>query len=683
MTTHEKTTPSEPISVPPSLPSAAHRHHRRKRRSLIPRRLRRLFKALPWRVILVALVLIIIVPSAAIAVFAADSYARARESLASLERVLTTLNGRSLATLSESDFERLQASVKNLNNTLRRAQEQTTFLRLAVTFSDDLDTLFKVLDATYSMTTAAQNLLEGVRPTITLLARSQQPDALLAQARTEERLIELLRAAQGRFEIAQEQLGAAEQVINSVDQAALSQSLLADYRQVVRYHSLLARTNRILIGLPNLITEAFGVETPKNYLLLSQNNDELRPSGGYISTYGWLRVRQFRIVDYDYAGTSPRSPNPPPNALAETLDVPAWWFKSPHPIMAAWSGSWYADFPSTARMAIWYYEQGENPRSPVDAVLALDLTGFQMLLEALGEVTLPDGRSVNAANFRRVVYAVRAESQLEHKDFLAEIYRQILGEWQSLSAERGVALLTAAVNAFEQKHLMLYFADPRLNEVIELLGWTGKQQAGNADYLLVADTNMGNKSNSSVSRTLTYSTTIRPDGTLSSRAVLDYDYSARLADSDPAVAPEHYGNQKDYFSLTQLYVPVGSQLGRAVNLQSPVTVDDQPQHTIFATGFVVPFDEQKRFEFNYTVPNGVQPFGLYQRYQLTLQKQAGSRAERANLQITLPVGSRIVSVTPTPSDIFLLDAPIIEFRLTLLTDQQVEIIFAPPEPTTP
>jgi hypothetical protein len=668
MTTQEK------IAAPSSAVTASTRKHR-KRRSLIPRRVRRLLKALPWQLIVIVLILALVVPSAAVAVLAADSYARVRETLASLERVLTTLNSRSFTELTENDFERLQASVNNLSAALQRAQQQTTLLRLAASAIGDVQTLLTGLDAAQSMSNAAQNMLEGLRPILILLARSQNPEALLAQERIEERLIELLRAAQGRFETAKAQLQAAQERIQSIN--LVPPNLLSDYRQLVRYHSLLDRANRILLGLPAFIAEAFAVESPKNYLILSQNNDELRPSGGYISTYGWLRLRQFRIIDYDYNGTSRFSPNPPPDELASTLEVPSWWFKSTIPIMAAWSGSWYADFPSTARMAIWYYEQGENPRSPIDAVIALDLTGFQMLLEALGDVKLADGRTVSAETFRQVIYGVRANNQLEHKDFLAQVYRQILSKWQTLSADRGIALLTAAIRAFEQKHLMLYFTNPEVQMTADLLGWTGRQADGTADYLMVVDTNMGNKSNSSVVRSLSYSATIQADRSLKSRAVLDYDYSAELAANDPAVAPEHYGSQKDYFSLMQLYVPVGSQLMRAANLQSPVAVDPQTRHTIFATGFVVPFDEQIRLEFEYTVPDAVQEYGLYRRYQLLLQKQPGTRAERANVQITLPAGSRVVSVTPTPLDIFLLDAPIIEFRLSMLTDQQIEILFEP------
>lgn len=54
------------------------------------------------------------------------------------------------------------------------------------------------------------------------------------------------------------------------------------------------------------------MDAGRNYLILSENSDELRPSGGYISTWGWLRVRRFRIADYGYNPTTDLTPNPPP-----------------------------------------------------------------------------------------------------------------------------------------------------------------------------------------------------------------------------------------------------------------------------------------------------------------------------------------------------------------------------------
>lgn len=248
------TTPERATAPDAALKPIARQRHR-KRRSLIPRRLRRLFRVLPWQLIVIVLILALVVPSAAVAVFAADSYARVREALASLERVLVTLNGRSFAELTESDFERLQASVSNLNGALRRAQQQTGLLRLVASAIDEVEILLTGLDAAQNMSGAAQNMLEGVRPALVLLARSQKPEALMAQERLEERLIELLRAAQGRFETARTQLQAAQSHIQNIGLARLPANLLSDYRQLVRYYALLDDFNRVLIGLPVLITE--------------------------------------------------------------------------------------------------------------------------------------------------------------------------------------------------------------------------------------------------------------------------------------------------------------------------------------------------------------------------------------------------------------------------------------------
>src|SRR3712207_7980955 len=43
------------------------------------------------------------------------------------------------------------------------------------------------------------------------------------------------------------------------------------------------------------------ISREQSYLVLAQNSDELRPSGGYISTYGWMRVRSGRVIAYDYS----------------------------------------------------------------------------------------------------------------------------------------------------------------------------------------------------------------------------------------------------------------------------------------------------------------------------------------------------------------------------------------------
>ncbi|MBE2192772.1 MAG: DUF4012 domain-containing protein [Anaerolinea sp.] len=659
---------------PPVSPHSHTKERRRRRRRRNP--VSRLLRLLPWQLFLVLAILAVIVPTAAVAVFATDSYARVQESFTSLQRVVETLDGRAFTDFSLEDLERLQFSVHNFEGSLERARQQTGLLRRLSGLVPSSRSLFGLLDAAQPLVRASRNMLEGAQPALTFLIRGQQEGTVTARISSGERLIELLQAGQSRFATANLDLEEARLAIEGIDLTGISGERLSQYQQLVGYYEQIRSMNQIIQSMPDLVTSAFALEVPKNYLILSQNNDELRPSGGYISTYGWLRLRRFRITDYDYNETSPISPNPPPSAMLNELDVPSWWFKSRVPIMAAWSGSWYADYPNTAKMAAWYYDNGLNPRSPVDGVIAIDVTGFQYLLEGLGAVEMPDyGVTITPANFRETIYRIRAEGADKHKVFVTEIYRRILAKWQTISQESSIPLLNAALKGLQTKHIMIYFTDPKLNEVMDLLGWSGKQTFGEGDYLLLSDANLGNKSNSSVLRALTYSVSISPEGDLTSRAILDYSYPSEVADKDPAVAPEHYGDQKDYYSLIQLYTPAGTVLQSTENLQSEAAIDAHEQYTVLATGILVRFDTNERFEFNYTVPRKVSAFGSYQRYRLLIQKQPGTQGDQVNVQVNLPAGSRVISTSIPPTDSFVLDNPILEFQFTLTADREIEIIY--------
>src|SRR5690606_14865862 len=239
-----------------------------------------------------------------------------------------------------------------------------------------------------------------------------------------------------------------------------------------------------LMNAPELLTAAMGLNEQQSYLILSQNSDELRPSGGYISTFGWMTVRNGRVTGYNYSPTTATSPNPPREDEQRQISLPDWWIRYNRPIYAAWDGSWYADFPSTADMAMWYYNKGNNPQSPVGGVIAIDIIGFEKVLAALGSVVVPGYTEVvTPENFRQVVYGIRTEGQ--HKQFISDLYQQIFNEWQNASTDpqASTRLLGEVLEAIQQNHIMFFFADAQLNEAVNLLGWSGAQQPGrNQDY---------------------------------------------------------------------------------------------------------------------------------------------------------------------------------------------------------
>jgi hypothetical protein len=649
----------------------------RKRRQTGLRRIsKRIGRLIKWQLVLVSVLLILTIPSAVIIVLASDSYARVEYSLASVTRVVQNVGQQTANQLSMADFDRLQASVQNLSDSLATAKAQNSLLARLAFANADLKTTFQMLDAASQMTQAGGSMLNGLQPTLFFMTQGNTGGSTGAPSISSgERVIELLQTGQGQFTVAQRQLTTAQQILDGIDSNNVSPQLLLQLQQLRQYQSQLVSLNTLLINSPNALSSIFGVNTPRNYLVLSQNNDELRPSGGYISTFGWLRVRRFRIDDFGYGPTTATSPNPPPDSLGNDIHVPSWWFQDFTPLASAWDESWYADFPSTAQMAAWYYDNGDNPRSPVDGVIAIDLLGFKEILRSLGSVSVPDYNVVvNADNFRDMVYQIRNSTD-QHKEFLAATYQAVFDQWQSIDQSHSQALLGAILTALREKHVVVYFKDPALNSVVDALGFSGAQTPGTADYLMVADANLGNKSNSSVVRQLTYDVAVQPDSSLQCRLTVSYDYSAALADKDPAVKPEDYGNQKDYFNLMQVYTPKGITLTGTDNLTAALNVVPGSAMTILATGVRVNFDTSERYQFSYTTPAIIEAQGRYKHYRLLVQKQLGTVGDTVNVQITLPVGSKVVSTSPDPAANYTLDSPILEYQLQLTTDQWIDVIY--------
>ncbi len=669
--------PNQVLTAPAS-ESHTHHHRRHRKHNPIRRFFRRINRLVRWQVILISLLIIVVVPSAIVVSLAADSSARVRDSLAAVKRVMTQLSGRSLSQFSMDDMNRLQFSIDDLNRNLQDARQKIALLRPLASAQPDIRGTLNAMDVAYDISQAAQNILSGLQPSLFFMINNGKENGPVSQLSFGERLNELLQIGRGQFVNASRQLQSAGDKIKSLDLSGISSDTLLTAQELIRYQAQLQDLNSLLLTAPDLITKAFGLDSPQDYLVLSANSDELRPSGGYISTWGSLRVRRVHISDYTYSATTRTSPNPPPDSMVTQLPIPNWWLKYDSPIYAAWDGSWYADFPATAQMAAWYSNHGGNPHAPIGGVIGIDLYGFESILQGLGSVTVPDyNERVTADNFRQVIYDIRVNqtSEAEHKKFLAALYRQIMREWQNVSADRSEALFNGVVRALQEKHIMVYFQDQNLNKAMQWLGWTGAQiPARDVDYLMVADTNMGSKSNRSIDRQLTYDVAIQPDGSLRSRATIAYDFSAEVAAKDPAVNPRNY-NDINYWNLMQVFVPVGSTLTDTRDVQDKVNTAVDGDHTDFVTQTEVKFDSTERFQLQYTVPPRIESYGPYKRYRLVLQKQPGMYGETVNVQVSLPAGSTVVSASPDPSASYSLGQPVLAFITRLTTDQTIEIVY--------
>ena len=209
-------------------------------------------------------------------------------------------------------------------------------------------------------------------------ALSEDADLEVAMAALSERAI--TRADQLEDTVASGQR--ALTLVNSIDTDQLLPRLSGPLSRIQALSPLFMAALDGLTLLPQLAGQA----DEQTYLLLAQNNDELRPTGGFISSMGTLVVEQgvphLTSFEDSYRVENWEKPHPdPPKALREYMGLDLWVTRD---------GNWWPDFPTSAKAVAQLYEL--NRDRSVDGVMAIDMFGASKLIEALTPLKLPQGQ---------------------------------------------------------------------------------------------------------------------------------------------------------------------------------------------------------------------------------------------------------------------------------------------------
>lgn len=455
------------------------------------------------------------------------------------------------------------------------------------------------------------------------------------------------------------------------------------------------------IGAAQIAPGLLGQEGSRIYLVLVQNSDELRPTGGFISAVGRVEISHGQLTSmtvqdsYTIDDFSKQYPNPP-RPIQDYMDSEQWVFRD---------ANWSPDFPQTALDAISLY-QISRPEQ-VDGVIGINLKSVELLIKGLEPLDVPGlSEPVTATNIVQILRESWNPSQnigSSSEDWWSwySTRKQIVGVVMKAAIDNLLAgkanwarLGMDTIDAFSQRQLMIYTSQEA--DELRQLGWDGSLRSSLGDYLMVVDANVGfNKTNVLVSESLNYQVTLLPDGT--GQAVVELNYlhnGTRTSVVCTQIIPYDenvtYDNMLHgcYYDYLRLVVPRGSQLrettahpvpgkyllsgvvtdGKAETLQ-----DAPPGWTMFGQFFVVEYGRQLLTRFEYDLPVVVTTISGQNRYALHLQKQSGTDAMPVKVRLILPAQAQLISASPSP---FTQSKGELEFDLHLDVDQQIEVIYA-------
>ncbi|MFZ2299579.1 MAG: DUF4012 domain-containing protein [Candidatus Moraniibacteriota bacterium] len=374
------------------------------------------------------------------------------------------------------------------------------------------------------------------------------------------------------------------------------------------------------------------------FMVLLQNNHELRPGGGFLGQYAVVKIKNGAIIstvveDANLLDQRIKDANikiTPPWPLIRYAQAKRWLLHD---------SNFSPDFPFNAEKAEYFYRLGGG-REKFDAVIAVNSDVFNNALKLTGPITVPvesfayaDGIFVKKTETKTFTSEngtlaleeavekkflvnddidIPAEFKQNRKNVMKLIAAEMVKRLNSIGNIPKIAEFTQ--NELRTKDVMLFFHDETLQSLVESVHWDGsvaKDWAG--DYLMVVDANLGAlKTDYYIKRSLAYTvdfTGEHPKANVS----YTYDHTAPYGD----------WRTSDYHTYTRILAPQGSKYIEPSRRHTGGVLSqdsDDLKKTVFGYKVDALIGQTLETGIEYTLPDTITADG----YRLLIQKQSGT-----------------------------------------------------------
>ncbi|MFZ6014844.1 MAG: DUF4012 domain-containing protein [Patescibacteria group bacterium] len=308
------------------------------------------------------------------------------------------------------------------------------------------------------------------------------------------------------------------------------------------------------------MTIFLGKEGLRNYLIVFQNNTELRPSGGFIGSMAEIRMDRGKMVSlyvppggsYDIKGQLTKRVQAP---LPLHLINPLWQFQD---------ANWYGDFPKTAEQMRWFWSNSGQPT--LDGIIAVNASFMTEVLNVTGPIDMPEyGKVITADNFfMETQKAVELEYDKEAntpKKFIGDLFDKILTKVEDLEREDWLKLAAAASKGLDTKEIQMAMFDEDEEQLIERFGWTGLIKESDGDSLAIVSANIaGQKTSAAVEEFVRHDVHIDENGFITDSIQMTRRHTGQKGELFKGVRNVEY---------VRFYVPKGSRLISASGFEPP------------------------------------------------------------------------------------------------------------------
>ncbi len=406
---------------------------------------------------------------------------------------------------------------------------------------------------------------------------------------------------------------------------------IENLKPLVKIFPIGAERRQELNALADIYAKAGGFNGEKTFLILFQNNMELRPGGGFIGSFGILKTKGGKISDvqiFDTGIFDAQIPNTetPPYPLGDMLPIKSWKMRD---------SNWSPDFKTNVEKAQYFYRLGGGQEN-FDGVIAISTSVLNSFLSITGPVKIDDypGLYNDETAILQLEYQVEkgyVEQGIEKSDrksVMKEMAQVLVEKAHNFSLSQQFALAQKIEDHLKKKDIQFFFRDDALQAEAEKLNWAGQTRDFDGDYLQVVDANLNSlKSDICIRRKIDYEIDLSADQPQAKLAI-QYEHTCRARD----------WMTTNYNDWTRVYALAGSWLVDSSVPPEEMRFSDELGKKVFGFPVYVPIGKTETVNLTYNLPADLKN----KTYHLLIQKQSGSGDLPVKIRVVQKDGSETV-----------------------------------------
>lgn len=429
----------------------------------------------------------------------------------------------------------------------------------------------------------------------------------------------------------------ANQIMNNIninDFPTFSRDKISSLRDLVsKLNDGTNTIKNIIVFLPDLL----GSSERQRYLILLENESELRSTGGWLTSYGIVgieggQIRELFVDDiYNADGTLKVQGKTftAPKSMQNALGVTDWSFSLIN---------WYPDLADTESAAE-PFVQSLGKGNDLDGVITIDISFIQKLLDKWGGIEVPgESELITSDNLYSKIFQMHEDftpGSTQKTTFLADLANQIITKIFSMNIKDLITLGSVFEDSLNEKHLQATFKNSDAYNFFNDKSWAGSLDSRYNSAPVAIDWNWGgNKSNLYLNKNYNLSIDIKDENTMY------YTYSISVENTSTS----NTYPQGDYVNYQRIYIPSNATIVSVKGLKdNKFDTYRESGYKVVGGWFNTPIQTTSNFEISYkitkdsnnlTFPLQTDDNNVF--FDLNIFKQAGESSHAYKLDITYP-----------------------------------------------